>query len=191
MRQFDKISALNPLPFDGFAEALLGTFEVALEPPESLQTSADLNELLTRWGLAKSAKATSADVAAVRNAREAVRSLFDGKRDEEERIEQLNDLLGKAPIALQFGTGSPTLELKIVTLKDATIVEQVRVASAVNLATAIMRHGFSRLRICEAVPCRDAFIDTSKKGSRRFCGGRCASRWHVSAFRTRQRNDDD
>ncbi|WP_424929766.1 CGNR zinc finger domain-containing protein [Agrobacterium pusense] len=40
----------------------------------------------------------------------------------------------------------------------------------------------------QAVLCRDAFIDTSKKGTRRFGGPPCASRWHVSAFRIRQRD---
>ncbi|WP_369292618.1 CGNR zinc finger domain-containing protein [Sinorhizobium sp. 7-81] len=46
------------------------------------------------------------------------------------------------------------------------------------------------MRVCVADPCRDAFIDTSKKGSRRFCGNRCANRWHVATFRQRKKKDD-
>ena len=65
---------------------------------------------------------------------------MNGKRDEAERVEQLNDLLSGAPIIVQLRSGSSAFELQFVISKDADVIEQVQGASAINLAAATARH---------------------------------------------------
>ncbi|MGK9283136.1 CGNR zinc finger domain-containing protein [Sinorhizobium meliloti] len=185
MRQTDNTDYRQPLAFEGFAEALLRTFEIALPEPERFLTPGDLDRFLSEQRLS-APLASRRDVRAVRALREELRTLFDETRDEKERIEQLNGMLSRAPVTL---TMLPTGALAFSAAQTESLVQRVQTASAVNLASAIARYGFSRLRVCAADPCRDAFIDTSKKGARRFCGNRCANRWHVGTFRERKKTD--
>jgi predicted RNA-binding Zn ribbon-like protein len=187
MRQTDNKNYTSPLPFEGFAEALMRTFEVALPEPERFRTPQDLDQFLAEQRLSAPA-ATHEDVELVRTLREALRTLFDESRNEHDRAEQLNEMLSRATVTLAMPPGRPFLTISAPSA--ATLIERVSTASAVSLASAVARYGFSRLRVCAADPCRDAFIDTSKKGARRFCGNRCASRWHVATFRQRKKKED-
>lgn len=163
------------------------TFEVALPEPERFRTPQDLDQFLAEERLSAPA-ATHEDVELVRTLREALRTLFDESRNEHDRAEQLNEMLSRATVTLAIPQGRPFLTISAPSA--ATLIERVSTASAVSLASAVARYGFSRLRVCAADPCRDAFIDTSKKGARRFCGNRCASRWHVATFRQRKKKED-
>lgn len=187
MRQIDIEDYTLPLPFEGFAEAFLKTFEVALAEPERLQTPADLDQFLKDQDLSVP-PATSEDVAAAKTLREELRALFDETRDEHGRSEQLNSMLHRVPVALALLPGATSLSISEPSA--TSLIDRVRTASAINVASAAARYGFSRLRVCSATPCRDAFIDRSKKGSRRFCCNRCANRWHVTMFRQRRRTED-
>ncbi|MGK9338013.1 CGNR zinc finger domain-containing protein [Sinorhizobium meliloti] len=185
MGQPDNNDYTPPLPFEGFAEALLRTFEIALPEPERFLTPDDLDQFLSEQRLS-APPAGRRDVRTVQALREELRTLFDETRDEKERIEQLNGMLSRSPVTL---TLLPGAALALSATHSESLVQRVQTASAVNLASAIARYGFSRLRVCAADPCRDAFIDTSKKGARRFCGNRCANRWHVATFRERKKRD--
>ena len=48
-----------------------------------------------------------------------------------------------------------------------------------------------RLGLCEAPPCRNAYLDTSTNRSRRYCSDRCATRANVAAYRARKRLEAD
>jgi len=183
MRQTD-IGDYNLFSPDGFAEALLRTFEVALVEPERLQTPEDIDRFLAGQGIS-APTATGEDVAGVRTFREELRTLFDETRAEPDRADQLNAMLGRVPVVLSLQP--ETYSLGVRAPASVTLFDQVYCAGVVGLASSVSRHGFSRLRICAADPCRDAFIDTSKKGSRRFCSLKCANRRHVATFRQRKR----
>ncbi|PSS60516.1 hypothetical protein C6558_32415 [Ensifer sp. NM-2] len=175
----------NRLAWEGFAEALLRNYEVALPEPEGLGEPGDLDRFLLALGHSFG-PSTVGDVAETRALRERLRRIFDGNINVEQRSAELNAMLSDTPVRLVLDPRSHTLDFALPVL-NGSLVERVSTLSVVSLALAVSQFGYSRLRICEADPCRDAFVDTSKKGSRRFCGAKCASRWHVAAFRDRKK----
>jgi predicted RNA-binding Zn ribbon-like protein len=61
--------------------------------------------------------------------------------------------------------------------------------AAFGLAYTIVERGPERLGLCEALPCRAVFVDTTTNSSRRYCSDRCATRANVAAYRARKRGD--
>jgi predicted RNA-binding Zn ribbon-like protein len=59
--------------------------------------------------------------------------------------------------------------------------------ASMGLAVHLTQHGVDRLGICQAAPCRNAYLDTSTNRSRRYCSDRCATRANVAAYRARKR----
>ncbi len=58
-----------------------------------------------------------------------------------------------------------------------------------GLAVQLTELGVDRLGICQAPPCRNAYLDTSTNRSRRYCSDRCATRANVAAYRARKRQE--
>ncbi|MCZ9344450.1 CGNR zinc finger domain-containing protein, partial [Streptomyces sp. TRM76130] len=63
--------------------------------------------------------------------------------------------------------------------------------AAMGLAFHLTEYGVDRLGLCEAAPCRNAYLDTSTNRSRRYCSDRCATRANVAAYRARKRLEAD
>lgn len=63
--------------------------------------------------------------------------------------------------------------------------------AAMGLAFHLTEFGADRLGLCEAAPCRNAYLDTSTNRSRRYCSDRCATRANVAAYRARKRRESD
>jgi predicted RNA-binding Zn ribbon-like protein len=61
--------------------------------------------------------------------------------------------------------------------------------AGMGLAVHLTEHGVERLGICQAAPCRNAYLDTSTNRSRRYCSDRCATRANVAAYRARKREE--
>jgi hypothetical protein len=57
---------------------------------------------------------------------------------------------------------------------------------ATGLAVVIGGGHADRLGVCTASQCDRVYVDTSRNGSRRFCGEACMNRTKVSAFRARK-----
>lgn len=60
-----------------------------------------------------------------------------------------------------------------------------------GLAFHLTEYGVDRLGLCQAAPCRNAYLDTSTNRSRRYCSDRCATRANVAAYRARKRLEAD
>lgn len=60
-----------------------------------------------------------------------------------------------------------------------------------GLAFHLTEYGVDRLGLCQAAPCRNAYLDTSTNRSRRYCSDRCATRANVAAYRARKREEAD
>jgi hypothetical protein len=60
------------------------------------------------------------------------------------------------------------------------------VEAAMAFVDVIRGKELDRLRICAADDCQDVLVDLSKNRSRRFCGGSCANRTNVAAYRARK-----
>ncbi len=67
--------------------------------------------------------------------------------------------------------------------------QRLTAIAAMGLATVIAEHGFERIGVCSADECRDAYIDTSRNKSRRYCDDSCSSRMNVAAYRARRKQD--
>lgn len=173
------------IPYDALAENLINTHDVSLADPEHLQAPEDLRRFMAHHGL-DPGELTARELNAARELRSAARRVFEA-RDATQAIRRINALLqGKHYTArLSLQDGATATEWRAGPEHGA--IPRLEAAVALNLAALLQTVGFDRFRICEGNPCRDVFVDLSRKGSRIFCGPRCASRVHVARFRSRQR----
>jgi predicted RNA-binding Zn ribbon-like protein len=88
-----------------------------------------------------------------------------------------------APQILESGSASLALKSD----PDDPPIARLAADTAIGLTKALEHFGIERLRECAANPCREAFVDTSRNGARRFCSHRCANRTNVAAYRERRR----
>jgi hypothetical protein len=56
-----------------------------------------------------------------------------------------------------------------------------------EIVELVTTHGPERIRSCQASPCIEVFVDTSRNGRRRYCSHRCANRVNAARHRRRQR----
>jgi predicted RNA-binding Zn ribbon-like protein len=70
--------------------------------------------------------------------------------------------------------------------EDAGVAASWGAGCATGLAVVIGGGHADRLGICIASQCDGVYVDTSRNGSRRFCGEACMNRTKVSAFRARR-----
>jgi predicted RNA-binding Zn ribbon-like protein len=151
-------------------------------------------------GTHAASRVTEADVPRLRTVRTRLRGVFEAADAGEERraVDLLNALMLEFPVSPQI-SGHDTLD-------DATgrpdwhmhLADQAVNATAGYSATACMGLAFQlttlgvdRLGICEAAPCRNAYVDTSTNRSRRYCSDRCATRANVAAYRARKRLESE
>jgi predicted RNA-binding Zn ribbon-like protein len=174
-------------PFDALAENLVNSHDVTLAEPEHLRTPEDLDGFLAAHRVPALRPATEADLAQVRRLRAEVRTIFEAKTATR-ASSLLNRLLRGADLVVQARAEGKAVRLEWGVARSPELEAVVRGAAALNLAFALERFGWGRLGVCEARPCQDVFVDTSKKGGRRFCGPTCASRTHVSRYRERHRS---
>jgi predicted RNA-binding Zn ribbon-like protein len=59
----------------------------------------------------------------------------------------------------------------------------IAVGELVDLVSTV---GPERIRTCNAAPCREIFVDTSRNGRRRYCSRRCANRLNATRHRRRR-----
>ena len=64
--------------------------------------------------------------------------------------------------------------------------EQLAGLAAAELADLIAEVGPERIRHCQAAPCVEVFLDTSRNGRRRYCSRRCANRLNATRHRRRR-----
>jgi predicted RNA-binding Zn ribbon-like protein len=58
----------------------------------------------------------------------------------------------------------------------------IAVGELVDLVSTV---GPERIRACDAAPCREIFVDTSRNARRRYCSRRCANRLNATRHRRR------
>ncbi len=61
----------------------------------------------------------------------------------------------------------------------------------VAVATQVAGHGVARLGICASDPCRCAYVDQTRGGTRRYCCTLCNDRAAARAYRRRRRDLQD
>jgi len=139
--------------------------------------------------------ADESDLPRLRTVRLRLRAVFESaaEGDETRAVNLLNELLTEYPISpivsghgLLDASGRPQWHLHIA--ENASTATALYTALAgMGLAVHLTEHGVDRLGICQAAPCRNAYLDTSTNRSRRYCSDRCATRANVAAYRARKR----
>lgn len=174
------------IPYDALAENLVNSYIVA-RAKEVLATPRDLDAFLAEHGI-RGRRATAADLQEIRKLRAEVRRIFEASAPAGVRT-RLDRLLRRAELGLSLRAEAGRPKLEWTAARSTRLPATVRSAVALNLALALERFGFDRLGVCESGRCREVFVDTTKRGGRRFCGHLCANRYHVSRFRERHRRD--
>ena len=168
--------------------ALLNTYDAYDARPERLDTVASLVRLVDAvgWSDLPTSRLTARDVVAVKELREQVRSVFEAAAgDGDEAGRRCNDLLARVRPVLALHHGAQRLALGVADGSNEVVhrfEQHVTVAVAVGLATPGVRLG-----LCDAHPCRCAYVDRSRAGSRRFCCELCADRFAAAAYRARKK----
>lgn len=71
--------------------------------------------------------------------------------------------------------------------RAASVADLLVAESLMGLAMLVCDLDPSRLGVCAAHSCANAYVDVSPNRSRRYCSERCASRANVAAYRARKR----
>ena len=141
--------------------------------------------------------ADESDLPTMRAVRVRLRAVFESAAAGEEfrAVELLNELLTEYPVSpivsgheLLDDTGRPDWHMHLAEAAD-TATSLYAAGASMGLAVHLTQHGVDRLGICQAAPCRNAYLDTSTNRSRRYCSDRCATRANVAAYRARKREE--
>ncbi|WP_438485880.1 CGNR zinc finger domain-containing protein [Streptomyces sp. S186] len=140
-------------------------------------------------------RATESDVTRLRTVRSRLRAVFEAadRGDEVLAVDLLNALMMEFPVSPQISghefrddDGRPKWHMHIAD-HAANATAGFTATACMGLAFHLTELGVDRLGICEAKPCRNAYLDTSTNRSRRYCSDRCATRANVAAYRARKR----
>ncbi|WP_328916003.1 MULTISPECIES: CGNR zinc finger domain-containing protein [unclassified Streptomyces] len=144
-------------------------------------------------------RVVDADVARLRAVRTRLRGVFEAadEGDEVRAVDLLNALMLEFPVSPQISghdlpaaTGRPDWHMHLAD-QAANAGAGFSATACMGLAFQLTSLGADRLGICEAAPCRNAYVDTSTNRSRRYCSDRCATRANVAAYRARKRLEND
>ncbi len=142
-------------------------------------------------------QADESDLPRLRAVRARLRAVFEAAAaDQEVRgVDLLNSLLVEYPVSpLVSGhdyldeSGRPRWHLHLAD-NAPTAAANFAAVACMGLAIHLTELGADRLGICQAAPCRNAYLDTSTNRSRRYCSDRCATRANVAAYRARKRQE--
>jgi predicted RNA-binding Zn ribbon-like protein len=163
-------------------------------------TSVEAVRELFGAGTQTAARAVDTDVARLRAVRVRLRGVFEAadEGDEVRAVDLLNALMLEFPVSPQISghdhldnaTGRPDWHMHLAD-HAANASAAYSATACMGLAVQLTTLGVDRLGICEAAPCRNAYVDTSTNRSRRYCSDRCATRANVAAYRARKRLESD
>jgi predicted RNA-binding Zn ribbon-like protein len=169
--------------------ALLNTYDAYDPEPERLRGVASLKRLFTTlgWADVATSRLTGRDVAAVKELREQVRGIFAGlaEGNAAAAVEACNDLLARVRPVLALHPGAQQTVLGVAD-GDSNAVRRLEQRVSVAVAIGLASPGI-RLGLCDAHPCRCAYVDRSRAGTRRFCCELCADRFAAAAYRARRK----
>ncbi|WP_267246038.1 CGNR zinc finger domain-containing protein [Streptomyces sp. PR69] len=179
--------------YSDFAVRLVNTEEPARNK-DSL-TSVEAVRALFGASSQTARRATDADVSRFRSVRGRLRAVFTAadSGDQAQAVDLLNSLLMEFPVSPQISghdylddEGHPRWHMHLAEHPSNATAGYAAIA-AMGLAFHLTEYGVDRLGLCQAPPCRNAYLDTSTNRSRRYCSDRCATRANVAAYRARKR----
>ncbi|MFI9236618.1 CGNR zinc finger domain-containing protein [Streptomyces sp. NPDC053079] len=183
--------------YSDFAVRLVNTEQ----PARGVDTLTSLEAARELFGpAAQSARRlTDGDLTRLRSVRGRLRAVFEAaaEGDEVRAVDLLNALLMEFPVSPQISgheyrdeDGRPKWHMHIAD-HAANAGATYTATASMGLAVHLTEYGVDRLGICQATPCRNAYLDTSTNRSRRYCSDRCATRANVAAYRARKRLESE
>lgn len=168
------------------------------EPARGTDTLTSVEAVRALFGAGSQAaarRATEADVTRFRSVRARLRAVFTAADAGEatRAVDLLNSLLLEFPVSPQISghdflddEGRPRWHMHLAD-HPSNATAGYAATAAMGLAFHLTEYGVDRLGLCQAAPCRNAYLDTSTNRSRRYCSDRCATRANVAAYRARKR----
>ncbi|BDZ50296.1 hypothetical protein GCM10025867_25370 [Frondihabitans sucicola] len=171
-----------------FAVALANTVAGASRSGvDELPDPASLTALLDAYSYTGRFDRDEQELAAVRDTRDLLRSIFSMDRDS--AVAAVNGMLQDAkalPQLVRHGAYDWHLH---ATEPQAPLDERVRAEIGLALVDVLRSDEQGRMRLCAAPDCDGVFVDLSRNGSKRFCSVRCGNRMNMVAFRSRGGGD--
>jgi predicted RNA-binding Zn ribbon-like protein len=173
------------------AVLLVNTIDLLEDPPDRLVDLAWITSALAQVGHREIvAHLDARDLPRLRELRDALRRAFEAS-DAQAAADVLNPQLLKAnAVALVVvapeGPNGRRVSLDVGAGRTGADALCARLPAAV--AVHIAAHGLSRLGVCNSDPCRCAFVDRTRAGTRRYCCRWCNDRAAARAYRARKRS---
>ncbi|KJK59812.1 CGNR zinc finger domain-containing protein [Saccharothrix sp. ST-888] len=169
------------------------------EPDRGTDTLTSVDAVRALFGAPSRAAslADESDLPRLRGVRVRLRGVFESaaEGDQVRAVDLLNSLMVEYPVSpLVSGhddlneAGQPRWHLHLAD-NAPTAAANFTAVACMGLAIHLTELGVDRLGICQATPCRNAYLDTSTNRSRRYCSDRCATRANVAAYRARKREE--
>lgn len=148
---------------------------------------AELREMLRQNHVSAIGDLNDEVMAEIRALRPRLRRIFETE-DPAEAAAEINSLLQEAGALPQITNHDGEEWHLHYTPVEAPLAVRLAAEAAMGLAIVMRDDGLDRLKTCAADECDDAFIDTSRNRSRRFCDpSTCGNRANVAAYRARRR----
>lgn len=161
---------------------LVNSYDPYLAEPETLRSLDDLQTFLEQHEVQVTQPLQEHNLAAIHDLRTMLWQAFESRRSVKV-AELLNALLvdtSAKPVVTE------TFDVAWHVADEQPLLVRLGVEAALGLATVFQTFGPERVKACAATPCQEVFVDTSRNRSRRFCGDRCANRYHVATFREKR-----
>jgi predicted RNA-binding Zn ribbon-like protein len=132
---------------------------------------------------------TRADLPRLRALRALLRAAFEAP-DLTTVADLLNPQLVKArAVHLLDPAPGSGVDARFVVAPDRTGYAALAARLPAALAAQVADHGVVRLGICSSDPCRCAFVDRTRAGTRRYCCTVCNDRHAARAYRRRRKDE--
>jgi predicted RNA-binding Zn ribbon-like protein len=167
------------------------------EPARGTDTLTSVDDVRALFGASTqlARRAADADLTRFRAVRARLRAIFTAADEGEatRAVDLLNSLLLEFPVSPQVSghdfldaEGRPRWHMHLAE-HPSNATAGYAATAAMGLAFHLTEFGVDRFGLCQAAPCRNAYLDTSTNRSRRYCSDRCATRANVAAYRARKR----
>jgi predicted RNA-binding Zn ribbon-like protein len=171
------------------AVLLVNSHDLLEDPADRLGDLTWLTSALIRVGHPDVSDAlTRSDLPRLRSLRAVLRTAFEAP-DLKTVAAVLNPQLVKAGAVflLDVPTRSGGVGARFVAAPDRSGYAALAARLPAALAAHVAEHGVGRLGICSSDPCRCAFVDRTRAGTRRYCCTVCNDRYAARAYRRRRR----
>lgn len=130
---------------------------------------------------------TDADLPRLRSLRESLRTAFEAT-DAATAAAALNPLLEQASaVDLLVPDDDTVTGARLQVAPGLAGIDALAARLPAAVARHIAAHGVGRLGVCASDPCRCAFVDRTRAGTRRYCCGYCNDRHAARAYRRRRK----